>query len=524
MLLSGALLLASMAACASSQPPAMPAVSSNVAASTTAPANVELPPPAAEGINGSIIIATQNETPSIAPARHITVTGHYKNRMTHNGLFRTNYEDLEPVPDLVKSWTALSDVLFEFTLHEGILFHNGEEMTAEDVVASFYYVREFPEAKVAHLSALEAEVVDTYTFTIYTGEPNAGLFSDLTHTGNFIMPKSLIDSGHDFQSNPIGSGPFVFGEWKYGDSMTFTAFENYFDTDRAPKIENVTWRFIPEGTSRTISLETGEVDYVVEVPEADVPRLEASPDVTVFMRPATGYNFILLNNSLPQFENLVVRQALNMAVDQEALVTVAFEGLATPIREHLPRVFPGTSSEGLLPFDPEGAKALLAEHNIDPATLAFDMVTSTEERRRMAEVVQAQMLDIGIPTTITMNDHATTIQRSLDAEYEALFGMVSSANLISLIRLAYHGGIEGAPNRSRVNLPELNDLIDQGIATIDADARNAVFEQASRLINENVFNIPTHIPMTIRAFSSKLVAPEISATGDLNINMIYWAQ
>ena len=531
--LAGALLLGTLAACAATNqtPTLQPAETGQAATATPAAQQVDTQTPDASGngyanglANGSLIIATANETPSIAPGRHITLAGANKNVMTHNGLFRACYTNLAPVPDLVREWRALSDVLFEFTLHEGILFHNGEELTAYDAVASFFYVRSYPDARTSHISAVYAEVLDRYTFTIYTGDPNAGLFDDLTNQANFVMPKSLIEGGHDFQTNPIGSGPFVFGEWRPGNEMSFTAFADYFDTERAARIENVTWRFIPESSSRTIALEVGEVDYVVEVPESDVPRLENNPDVTVFMREGTGFHFMLLNNSLPQFENLVARKALNMAIDQEALVAVAFEGLAMPNRSHLSPVFAGVTDEGVLPFDPDAAVALLAEHGIAPSSLAFDMVADTEPRRRMAEVVQAQLGEIGIPTTITINDHATTIQRSLDAEYEALFGMVTSSNLIALIRLAYHGDVGGNPNRSRFNDPRINELIDRGISTIDTNARNAVFEEASQLLNELVPNVPTHVPMTIRAFNSNLIVPETSATGGMNFNMVHWAQ
>ncbi|MCL2566176.1 MAG: ABC transporter substrate-binding protein [Defluviitaleaceae bacterium] len=525
MLLS-AVLAAGVVACAAPQQPAQPAneialLPSAQVLTNGSQAQVPLAQ-VPEAPNGSLVIATQNEAPTIAPARHITQAGGFINLMTHNSLFRVNYTDLQPVPDLIESYRALSDVLFEFTLREGILFHNGEEMTAYDVVASFYYVRQYPEARTGHLSALEAEVIDTYTFTIYTGEPNAALFFDLAGSANAVMPQSLIEDGNDFGANPVGSGPFVFDEWRFGDSMHLTAFANYFDTNRASRVKEVTWRIIPEGSSRIIGLETGEIDFVVEVPEADVPRLLNNSGVEVFMVEGTAYNMMLLNNSIHPFDNIVVRQAINKAVDQTALVAAAFDGLATPIREQVPVVFPGTNSHGVLPFDPEGARALLAEHNIDPATIGFDMVASSEERRRMAEVVQAQLMEIGIPTTITMNDHATTIQRSLDADYEALFGMWNASNLIPFMRGVYHGGIEGNPNRNRVNIPELNALIDQAIATIDADERNAVFEEASSMVNELVINVPTHLHMTIRAFNANLAAPELSAVGGLNLNMVYW--
>jgi len=443
-----------------------------------------------------------------------------KNFMTHSQLFRAHYDTLEVLPYLVAEWTALSDILFEFRLHEGVLFHNGEELTAYDVVASHHYMRNYPDTRTAHLSALAAEVVDRYTFTIYTGTPNAALFFDLLHQGNSILPKSLIESGHDFTVNPIGSGPFVFEDWQFGDSISFRAFDNYFDTDRAARIEEVTFRIIPEGSSRTIALETGEVDYIIEIAYADVPRMQEHPDITVYMRPGTAFHHLVLNNSLPQFENIYARRAINMAIDQEALVAVAFEGLAIPIRAQVPTVFAGTTAEGALPFDPEGARALLAEQGIDPETLGFEMIASTEERRRMGEVVQAQLAEIGIPTTIIMMDHATTLARMNDGEYETGFGMWSASFLISTLRGVLYGPLE---NRSRVFNDEIDELMRQGIATIDTGARNAIFEELSRVANAYAPNVPTHLNMHIRAFNSNLVVPEISPVF-LHVNMFYWTE
>ena len=278
--LVSALLIGVLGACAPEQTPQIEQAQAP-AAQTPPPAQAPQPAPTpepaqptpVEGATGSLIIATENETPSIAPARHASTAAAFKNSMTHNGLFRIHYDTLEPLPDLVESWRAIDDTLFEFTIHQGIYFHNGDYMTAADVVASLYYVKNYPEAEIAQRSIVAAEVVDTYTLTIYTGTPNAMLFFDLAHQGNSIMPMSLIESGHDFISNPVGSGPFIFQEWRSGDSLTFTAFDNYFDTARAPRIQDITWRIIPEGASRTIALEMGEVDYVLEVATMDIPRL-----------------------------------------------------------------------------------------------------------------------------------------------------------------------------------------------------------------------------------------------------------
>jgi len=474
--------------------------------------------------SGSLVIATALETTSIAPARHNTFIGTLKNLMTHNSPFRSQFDTLEPVPDIVAQWMAISDVLFEFRLHEGILFHNGEEMTAYDVEASFHYLRQYPYARNSHMSALEIEVIDRYTFTLYTGTPNAVLFFDLIAHGNAVLPKSLIESGHDFTIRPIGAGPFVFEEWRFGDSLHFRAFENYWNPARAPQVEEVIWRIIPEGASRTIALEMGEVDYVMEVAFSDVPRLEENDDITVFTTPGTTFNMLLLNHDKPQFESVYARKAINMAIDQEALTQAAFNGLAVPTRAQLPAVFAGTSYVGTVDFDPEGAQALLLEHNIAPGELAFEMIASTEERRRMGEVVQAQLAEIGIPTTIVMMDHASSLAMFRESDYETGFGQWGASFLISTLRGVVYSGADGATNRSNFYHYELNELIREGIATIDTDARNAIFEQVSIIANENFVNVPTHQAMVVNAFNSNLRVPEINAMGIFYVNMIYWAQ
>ena len=473
---------------------------------------------------GRLVIATALETTSVAPARHNTFIGTLKNLMTHNSPFRSQFDTLEPVPDIVRSYRAITDTLFEFILHEGILFHNGEEMIAYDVEASFHYLRQYPYSRNSHASALAIEVIDRYTFTLYTGTPNAVLFFDLIAHGNAVLPKSLIESGHDFTARPVGAGPFVFEDWRHGDSLHFRAFEYYWNPERAPQIEEVIWRIIPEPAARTIALETGEVDYVMEVSFSDVPRLEENADVTVFMRPGTTFNMLLLNHNRPQFESVYTRKAINMAIDQEALTMAAFNGLAVPTRAQLPTVFAGTSYEGTVPFDPDGALALLAEHNIDPESLGFEMIASTDERRRMGEVVQAQLAEIGIPTTITMMDHASSLARFNGDDYEAGFGQWGASFLISTLRGVLLGGAPGSTNRSNFSDPEINALINQGIATVDTSVRNALFEQASVLANEAFVNVPTHQAMVVNAFNSRLRVPEINAMGIFYVNMIYWSE
>ena len=525
MILAGAIMAGVLAACAPAAPtptaPAPPPATTPAAPATQPPVAEPAAPPVEE-LGRPIIVATRDEPPSVAPGQHNAVAGSYMNAMSHVGLFRLDAATLLPVPDLVESWQAISDTVFEFTIRQGVLFHNGETVTAHDFVASFDYVRNYPLAAASRISIVYYEAVDDFTLRIDTDVPNAMLINDLTHHSNTVMPASLIEAGHNFEDNPVGAGPFRFGEWRRGDSLTYHAFEEFFDRDRAARVESVTWRIIPEGASRTIALETGEAHYNVYVAFEDIARLEAHPDIDVRTITGTSHNKLLMNNELPQFQDQRVRRAMGMAIDLEAVTIVGMNGFAIPTWSQVPTIFEGGTDEGTFGFDPEGARALLAEVGVDPSTLGFTIVASNEERRRMGEVFQANLADIGIPVEIEMNDLATTLARTQQGDYEAAFGGFNSASFLGYVRGVLHPSQVGASNRSRIVNQELGDLIDQALATIDQNARISIYEEISRVANEHTGHIPTHLAMVVRAFSSNLHVPELPATGALWLNMMSW--
>jgi len=523
--LASAFLVGALAACSPTQqqtttPDAPPTTQQP---DSTQQATALEPPPAGGGFQRGIIVASTAETPSVTPARHTALVGHFINTLTHNGLFRVSEEGLNPVPDLVAEWHALSDTLFEMRIHEGILFHNGDIMTAYDVAASLEYVRTYPEQRGNQMAAQSWEVVDEHTIIIDTGEPNAVLFAELAHQGNFIFPRSLIESGHDFTVKPIGSGPFVFDEWKQGDFLNFVAFENYFDEERFPRIGSVHWRIIPEGASRTIALETGEINYVVDVALPDVPWLRENPNITVKEVPGATYQHIVMNSNRAPLDNIYVRRAVDMALDREAMLIAGLDGFGVAIWAAMPPIFPGSSETGTRNFDPEGALALLAEHNLDPAALGFEILAFDEQQRRRAEVAQSNLSDIGIPTTITMMDFATWLTFTLDdSAWDFSFANQTASNLPIFMRSMFHSSMLETGNRARHSIPELDALIDQAFITIDDAQRFAVLEEASIIANEFAAQVGTNMNILFRAFDANLIVPELAANGFMFTNMMYW--
>ena len=250
--------------------------------------------PSSDGGKDSIIIATANETPSLSPVEHNAVAGDYMNGLTYATLFRSNLDTLEPEPYLVDTYESVSDTEWQFKLKEGVKYHNGETMTAEDVKASIEWAQGFAEVSLYNSDIVSIEVVDELTFKITTEGPDAMLLSNLSHHGNAIVPKALIDSNHDFNTDPVGAGPYKFVNWNRGDSVEFEAFEDYFLG--APSIKHMTWKIIPEGSSRTIALEAGEVDFIIEVEAMDGDRLKENSNVEVIEYNDTSESWLMLNN------------------------------------------------------------------------------------------------------------------------------------------------------------------------------------------------------------------------------------
>ncbi len=276
------------------------------------------------GAKDSIVIATMGETPSLSPTEHNAVAGSYMNLLTYNTLFSSDM-DMQPQPDLAESYENVDESTWHFKIREGVKFHNGDTMTVDDVVASLQWAQGFAEVNLYNKNFVSISKVDDSTVEIKTDGPDAMVLLNLCHHGNAIVPKKLIDEGHDFNTDPIGTGPYKLVEWKRGDSIEFEAFEDFYKG--APKIKNMTWKIIPEGSSRTIALEAGEIDFIVEVEAMDADRLKENSDLKVIGFEHTSHNWLMLNNEVPGLDNQNVRHAINSAIDKESVVTVAYNGL-----------------------------------------------------------------------------------------------------------------------------------------------------------------------------------------------------
>ena len=473
------------------------------------------------GTKDSIVIATSGETPSLSPTEHNAVAGSYMNLLTYNTLFSSDM-DMQPQPDLAESYENVDESTWHFKIKEGVKFHNGDTMTADDVVASLQWAQGFAEVNLYNKNFASISKVDDMTVEIKTDGPDAMVLTNLCHHGNAIVPKKLIDEGHDFNEDPIGTGPYKLVEWKRGDSLTFEAFEDFYKG--APKIKNMTWKIIPEGSSRTIALEAGEIDMIIEVEAMDGDRLKENSDLKVISFEHTSHNWLMLNNEKPGLDNQNVRHAINSAIDKESVVTVAYNGLATPSWTATPSNFAGTTDENADTYDVEKAKQYLEESGVDPASVKFSIICSDDTKKRAGEVVQANLKEIGINCEIESMDLATYLSATAEGDFTASIGGYSSSDLLSYVVGVYHSSSINASNKTRLNDPEVDALIDQAKVTIDEAERVAILEQLSAKLNEICSQAPLWQPLTMRAFNAGLQGVEVNDGGSLYFENVYWAE
>jgi peptide/nickel transport system substrate-binding protein len=316
--------------------------------------------PLAASAGGHLKIALTGSLNTLDPAKTKTGDEYLYLFTVFNGLTSMS-SDMEIQADLALKWESSSDLkTWTFYLREGVKFHHGREMTAKDV--AFTIKRLMDEetgsrARVNFLIVDNIEVVNKYTIRFMLNTPYSG-FPDVFCTRQArIVPSDASDK---LATAPIGTGPFKFKSYTPGDRVELVKFDNYFETGK-PKLDAVSLLVMPESASRVTALETGEIHVVWKLPIESVDRLKQNPDIVVDEVSTSSWDGIIMNNSKKPFDDLRVRQALNLAIDKKEVADIVLFGHGSPTHSPIPPAHPFFNDK--IPFGKDLAKAkeLLAE-------------------------------------------------------------------------------------------------------------------------------------------------------------------
>ena len=332
--------------------------------------------------------------------------------------------------DLAEDYTISDDgKTFTFKLRKGVKFHNGREMTAEDVKYSldrvtnpatqspgagfFGSIKGFDKMADGSAKSLEGvTVVDPYTIKFELTRPDATFLHVMAINFSFVVPKEEVEKwGADFGKHPVGTGAFKLGEWTLGQKLVFERNKDYWNAG-LPKLDQITFEVGQEPVVALLRLQKGEVDVAGDgIPPAKFLEVKNDPTYAKLIVEGgqlhTGY--VTMKTTMKPFDNVKVRQAVNMAINKDRIIRI-INGRAVPANQPLPPTMPGFAKdfEGYK-YDVEGAKRLLAEAGLADGFETELYVYNTDPQPRIAQAIQQDLAAIGIKAEIKSLAQANVI-------------------------------------------------------------------------------------------------------------------
>lgn len=380
---------------------------------------------------GGIVITYKDDVATLDPAIGYDWQNWSMIKSLFDGLMDYVPGTTELRPGLAESYEVSDDgMVFTFKLRPGVKFHNGREMTAEDVKYSldrvtnpetqspgagfFGSIKGYDAMADGSATKLEGvEVVDPMTVKITLSRPDATFLHVMALNFASIVPKEAVDEwGTDFGKHPVGTGAFKLTDWTIGQRLVFEKNGDYW-REGVPYLDTVTFEVGQEPIVALLRLQNGEVDVPGDgIPPAKFVEVMSDPEQAARVVEGgqlhTGY--ITMNVNIPPLDKVEVRKAINMAINKERIVQI-INGRAVPATQPLPPSMPGyTQGYAGYPYDPEGAKALLAEAGLADGFETELYVMNTDPNPRIAQAMQQDLAAIGIKASIQSLAQANVIE------------------------------------------------------------------------------------------------------------------
>lgn len=497
------------------------------AAAFAAATTIGLPGDAlAQQTGGTLRVGRSEEPDTLDPHKTTLSVSSTTMDLIYEPLARMSLQG-EVVPGLAESWEFSNDnKTLTFKLKPGITFHDGTPCDAEAVAwtVARHLAPEAASPSAFFLGPLErAEAVDPLTVAYHFKEPFVPVWVGLTLGYSAPVSRKAVEaSGDQYGRNPVGAGPFRFVSWSTDRGMRLERYNDYKATTPA-RIDAVEFFHYPEDSTRLAAFETGEINAIYggsSVPLDSVRRLRGNPDAVLLERPAQMMRALVFNQKHAPFDNPKVRQAFAHAIDQKRLIAFALDGLAVPATSPVASAIPGYSAkttELSYGYDPEKAKALLAEAGVGSGLKATLVANDTPVIRRTAEVVQAQLREIGVEIAIETLPIAQWAALTAKGGQDMVISTYSYTDADILYPVLH---TKGALNRAFHENPELDGMIAEQRVTSDPAARQALLDKIQAKVVTEAYWKPLFEPLNFAVVSKDVVDGQINAGGELRIDLL----
>ena len=458
---------------------------------------------AAQTPNDVLVIGHVAELQTLDPAQAVTISDFRILANIYEGLLRYKDESLDVEPGLAESWTISPDArTYTFKLRQGVKFHDGTDFNAETVKFNFDRVtdKDHPYANtgpfpfVFTLGPIEkTEVADPFTVIIHLKEPYSPMLTMLAGAiGGLagISPAAVKQYGKDFARHGGGTGPFKFVLWESGQRFVLEANPAWWAGK--PKLAGLVYRPIIDENARVSEMLSGGTDITIEVPPDNIATFTASKNFTFYEQSGPHLWYLMLNCKEKPFDDKLVRQAANYAINKEALVGEILKGTATVAAGPTPPAFSWAHDNDLkpYPYDPAKAKALLAQagypNGVDVTFYVTESGSGMLSPILMGTAIQADLAAVGIRAKIETYEWNTFLGKIIPgmegkAQVAELSFMTQDPDMHPFLALR-----TGAPvNSGRYSNPKVDALIDAARAEPDPAKRAALYKKMQDILADD---------------------------------------
>jgi len=386
------------------------------------------------------------------------------------------------LPALAESWTVSDDgLVYTFSLHSGVKFHDGSSMDSGDVKFSLDRARadDSTNAQKALFSGIDTvEALDSTTVRVTLSAPNGAFIFNMAWGDAVIVAEETIA---DAKTNPVGTGPFVFTNWVQGDSITITKNTDYWGTPA--RLNSATFKFISDPTAAFAALMAEDVDAfpIYPAPE-NLPQFKADSRFQVLIGSTEGETILSTNNKMPPFDNVKVREAMSHAIDRQAIIDGAMFGLGTPIGTHFAPHNPDyVDLTGQSNYDPALAISMLADAGYPDGFKTTLKLPPPSYARRGGEIIAAQLREVGIDVEISNLEWAQWLEQVFRG-YDFGLTIVSHTEPMDI-------GIYARPEYYfQYDSADFQQLMVDLNAATDPDARSTILKAAQQMISDDYVN------------------------------------
>ena len=452
--------------------------------------------------SGELVAGLSERMLTLDPANHYSISSTSVHRHMFDPLVDVT-NDSKFVPALAESWRAVNNTTWRFTLRKSVTFHDGTPFNADSVLYTLRRVKDNSKLikSFVYQDIESVEKDGDFAVVVTSKRPFGSLPAHLTMLG--MLPPSAGKNEDAFFQKPIGTGPFRFASWTHGDQIAMTANPTYWKPG-IPRVEKLTFRFIPELSTRTAALRAGELHVIDRVTPDLVETLKGSRGVKVFDVPAVEAQRWIFQLAKEPVKDQRLRQAISLAIDRNAIIKDLLLGYARPVDSPVPPGLIGHTSLPAKAYDPEKARQILKQAGYSNVTLDFVLMKDLYPKQlEISQAVAAMLGEVGIKVNIKNLEIATAREQRSAGTYDMFFSGWAHMPHDPDWYFGQWFTRAGSEKLTRYNNPRVEQLIAEGRVP-DPKVRQAKYEELERILWDEDAEIWPYYSVAIYGTSDRL--------------------